>query len=42
MNAFDQDKGIEDLKAAVAAVRTALGCNGRVGAVKYCLAGGWR
>ncbi len=39
MNAFDQDKGVEDLKATVAAARTMPGCNGRVGTVGYCLGG---
>ena len=36
---FDQAKGVEDLKATVAAVRTMPGCNGRVGTVGYCLGG---
>ena len=36
---FDQAKGVDDLKAAVAAARTMPGCNGRVGTVGYCLGG---
>ncbi len=36
---FDQAKGVEDLKATLAAVRTMPGCNGRVGTVGYCLGG---
>ncbi len=36
---FDQAKGVDDLKATVAAVRTMPGCNGRVGTVGYCLGG---
>ena len=39
MNAFDQDKGVEDLKATVAAARTAHGTNGRVATMGYCLGG---
>ena len=39
MNAFDQDKGVEDLKAAVAAARAMPGCNGKVGTMGYCLGG---
>ncbi len=38
-NAFDQQKGIEDLKATVAASRKLPGCNGRVGTMGYCLGG---
>ncbi len=38
-NAFDQAKGIEDLKATVAAARTLPGANGRVGTMGYCLGG---
>jgi len=37
--AFDQVKGIEDLKATVAAVRTMEGANGKVGTMGYCLGG---
>jgi len=39
MNGFDQDKGIEDLKATMAAARGMPGCNGRVGTMGYCLGG---
>src|SRR6202042_536927 len=35
----DQDKGIEDLVATVAAARALPGCNGRVGTMGYCLGG---
>jgi len=37
--AFDQAKGIEDLKATVAAAGTLPGANGRVGTMGYCLGG---
>lgn len=37
--AFDQVKGIEDLKATVAAARTMPGSNGKVGTMGYCLGG---
>jgi carboxymethylenebutenolidase len=36
---FDQAKGIEDLKATVAAARRLPGANGRVGTMGYCLGG---
>ena len=39
MNAFDQDKGVEDLKATLAAARAMPGCNGRAGTMGYCLGG---
>jgi carboxymethylenebutenolidase len=39
MNRFDQSKGIEDLKATLAAVRVMPGCNGRAGTMGYCLGG---
>jgi carboxymethylenebutenolidase len=39
MNRFDQDKGIEDLKATLAAARALPGCNGRAGTMGYCLGG---
>ena len=39
MNAFDQDKGIEDLKATLAAARRLPGANGRAGTMGYCLGG---
>ena len=37
--AFDQAKGIEDLRATVAAARALPGANGRVGTMGYCLGG---
>jgi carboxymethylenebutenolidase len=39
MNRFDQDKGIEDLKATLAFARTLPGSNGRAGTMGYCLGG---
>src|ERR1700760_2319397 len=36
---FDQAKGIDDLRATVAAARTLQGANGRVGTMGYCLGG---
>ena len=39
MEAFDQAKGVEDLKATLAAARALPGCNGRAGTVGYCLGG---
>ena len=36
---FDQAKGVEDLKATVAAARTLPGCNGKVGTTGFCLGG---
>jgi carboxymethylenebutenolidase len=39
MQGFDQDKGIEDLKATVAAARTLAGSNGHVGSIGFCLGG---
>ena len=36
---FDQDKGVEDLKATLAYVRFVPGCNSKAGAVGYCLGG---
>lgn len=38
-NAFDVDKGVEDIGATIEAVRADPGCNGKVGAVGYCLGG---
>lgn len=38
-NAFDVDKGIEDIAATIAHVRRDAGCSGKVGAVGYCLGG---
>ena len=39
MNGFDQQKGVDDLKATVAAARALPGCNGKVGTMGYCLGG---
>ena len=39
MNAFDQAKGIEDLKATVNFARTMPGSNGKVGTMGFCLGG---
>ena len=39
MNAFDVDKGVQDIAATIAAVRADPRGNGRVGAVGYCLGG---
>lgn len=36
---FDQDKGVEDLVATLAAARALPGCNGRAGTMGYCLGG---
>jgi len=38
-NAFDVDTGIKDIAATIAAVRSDPGCNGKVGAVGFCLGG---
>ena len=38
-NQFDQAKGIEDLKATVAAARKLHGANGKVATMGYCLGG---
>jgi carboxymethylenebutenolidase len=38
-NKFDQAKGIDDLKATVAAARKLPGANGRVATMGYCLGG---
>jgi carboxymethylenebutenolidase len=38
-NAFDVDAGVQDIAATVAAVRAEPGCNGKVGAVGFCLGG---
>ncbi len=38
-NAFDQEKGIADLKATLAAARKLPGCNGRAGTIGFCLGG---
>ncbi len=39
MNRFDQQKGVEDLKATVAHARQMPGCNGKVATMGYCLGG---
>ncbi|MXP65794.1 dienelactone hydrolase family protein [Roseomonas sp. M0104] len=39
MNGFDQAKGIEDLKAALAAARALPGCNGKAATMGFCLGG---
>ncbi|WP_193366784.1 dienelactone hydrolase family protein [Pelagibius marinus] len=36
---FNVDKGIEDMKATLAALRVHDACNGKVGSVGYCLGG---
>lgn len=38
-NAFDVDKGIDDIAATITHVRSEKGFNGKVGAVGYCLGG---
>lgn len=38
-NAFDVDKGVEDIEATIDAVRAHADCSGKVGAVGYCLGG---
>jgi carboxymethylenebutenolidase len=38
-NAFDVDAGVADIAAAIAAVRGDRRCNGKVGAVGFCLGG---
>jgi len=37
--AFDVDRGIEDLRAALAQLRLNAACSGKVGSVGYCLGG---
>jgi carboxymethylenebutenolidase len=39
MNRFDQDLGVEDLKATLAFARALPGSNGRAGTMGYCLGG---
>ena len=39
LNGFDQDKGIEDLKATLALARTLPGTTGKVATMGYCLGG---
>lgn len=38
-NAFDVDAGVKDIAATIDQVRGAAGCNGKVGAVGFCLGG---
>jgi carboxymethylenebutenolidase len=38
-NAFDVDQGVRDIRSTIAAARADPQCNGRVGAVGYCLGG---
>lgn len=38
-NAFDVDMGVKDIAATIAKARTDAGCNGKVGAVGFCLGG---
>jgi len=38
-NAFDVDQGVKDIAATIRQVRADPGCNGKVGAVGYCLGG---
>src|SRR5439155_7185731 len=38
-NAFDVDAGIKDIAATIDSVRQDPGCNGKVGAVGFCLGG---
>jgi carboxymethylenebutenolidase len=38
-NAFDVETGVEDIAATIAAVRADPRCNGKVGAVGFCLGG---
>ena len=39
MTRFDIDQGVEDIRATIDQVRGSDGCNGKVGAVGYCLGG---
>jgi len=38
-NAFDVDQGVKDIQASIRVVRADPQCNGKVGAVGYCLGG---
>jgi carboxymethylenebutenolidase len=38
-NAFDVDKGVEDIAATIDQIRADPGCSGKVGAVGFCLGG---
>ena len=39
MNGFDHEKGMEDLRATLAAARALPGCNGKVATMGFCLGG---
>jgi carboxymethylenebutenolidase len=39
MNRFDAKTGVEDIQATISQLRATEGCNGKVGAVGYCLGG---
>ena len=39
MTRFDVDAGVEDVRATIDLIRADPGCNGKVGAVGYCLGG---
>jgi carboxymethylenebutenolidase len=38
-NAFDVDAGVQDIQAAIKTIRADAGCDGKVGAVGFCLGG---
>lgn len=38
-NAFDVDAGVKDIQATITTIRKDPGCNGKVGAVGFCLGG---
>jgi carboxymethylenebutenolidase len=38
-NAFDVDAGVKDIQATISTIRKDPGCNGKVGAVGFCLGG---
>lgn len=38
-NGYNQEKGLEDLSATIAAARALPGCNGKVGTMGFCLGG---
>lgn len=38
-NAFDVDQGVKDIQATIKTIRGDAGCNGKVGAVGFCLGG---
>jgi carboxymethylenebutenolidase len=39
LNGFNQDKGMEDLKATIATLRAHPACTGKVGSIGFCLGG---